>query len=332
MQKIKQKMQMQDPELRIKNFDEVALGFTEEEAVAEAKRCLQCKNALCQKGCPVNIDIPAFIAKIASREFDKAYEIITNKNALPAVTGRVCPQETQCEGKCILGIKGESVAIGDLERFVADYARGKVKANFVDVNPSSKKVAVFGSGPAGLACAGECAKMGYDVTVFEPLHALGGVLRYGIPEFRLPKKILDYEIDSLKNLGVKFELNVFVGFTVNLDDLKARGFEAFFVATGAGVPYFLNIPNENLLGVHTANEFLTRINLMSAYKFPEYHTPVNVGEKAIVLGGGNVAMDSARTLLRLGFKQVTVVYRRTKEEMPARTIEIEHAEEEGIIF
>jgi len=325
----RQKSQEQDAVLRNKNFEEVCFGYTEEEAVLEATRCLQCKVPKCKAGCPVGIDIPEFIKKIVERDFAAAYQIIKNKNALPGITGRVCPQETQCEGECIVGLKGEPVAIGNLERFIADWGRAHEQA--VKTNQGLRKVAVFGSGPAGLACAGECAKLGFAVTVFEALHELGGVLRYGIPRFRLPNEILDYELDYLRSLGVKFEVNVFVGFTVTMADLKERGFEAFFVSTGAGVPYFLNIPNENLKGVYTANEFLTRINWMQAHR-PEFDTPLNIGKKAIVVGGGNVAMDAARTLLRIGFENVSVIYRRTKQEMPARRTEIFHAEEEGIDF
>ncbi|MFC1484918.1 NADPH-dependent glutamate synthase [bacterium] len=320
-----------NPEKRVKDFEEVVLGYTKEQAIREAKRCLCCKDPLCNKGCPVDIDIPKFIKAIADGDFDDALEIMKSKNNLPAITGRVCPQETQCEQKCVLGLKKEAIAIGNLERFIADWGlKNKLATHKLANHTKRKKVAVIGSGPAGLTCAADCAKNGYDVTVFEALHAAGGVLRYGIPNFRLPTKILDTELDELKALGVKFKYNVAIGITLSIEDLKQKGFEAFFISTGAGVPYFLNIPNEDLDGIYSANEFLTRINLLNAHLFPKYDTPIKVGKKGVVIGGGNVAIDAARTLVRLGLDKVTIVYRRTIEEMPARIEEIRHAEEEGI--
>jgi glutamate synthase (NADPH/NADH) small chain len=326
----KVKISERDPNLRKNDFDEVILGYSEEEAIAEAKRCLNCKNARCSKGCPVGIDIPLFIQHIINKDFLNAYKVIKEKNSVPCITGRVCPQETQCEGACILGIKGTPIDIGNLERFVSDWAlKNSIEIPF-NINKKNKKVAIIGSGPAGLSCAGECAKLGYNPTVFEALHAVGGVLRYGIPKFRLPNTILEQEIKYLENIGVKFELNSLIGHTKTLKDLREEGFEAFFISTGAGIPYFLDIPNENLRNIYSANEFLTRVNLMNAYLFPEYDTPINKGKRGIVIGGGNVAMDSARTLIRLGVEEVFVVYRRTVEEMPARTVEILHAKEEGV--
>lgn len=327
-------MREQDPKVRIKNFDEVALGYTEEEAILEASRCLQCPNPTCVAGCPVHVRIPEFIKAITERKFEEAYKIITSTNSLPAVCGRVCPQEEQCEKNCILNRIGKPIAIGRLERFVADYALQNNIEEEVKPEKKNKKVAIIGSGPAGLTCAGDLLKMGYDVTIFEALHALGGVLTYGIPEFRLPKRIVEAEIERLKKLEAKVETNVVVGKTVTIDELmEEEGFEAVFIGTGAGLPRFMGIPGENLNGVYSANEFLTRINLMKAYKFPEYDTPIAVGKRVAVIGGGNVAMDAARSALRLeGVEEVIVVYRRSKEEMPARAEEIEHAIEEGIKF
>lgn len=327
----KNEMPVQSPDVRNKNFLEVALGYTEEQAIDEAKRCLNCKNKPCVTGCPVQIDIPAFIAQVAEGNFEEAYKIITKSSSLPAVCGRVCPQETQCESKCVRGIKGEPVAIGRLERYVAD--RHNLLNESVVEKPVSNghKVAVIGSGPSGLACAGDLAKKGYDVTVFEALHIAGGVLSYGIPEFRLPKSIVQKEIEGLKALGVKVETNTVVGKTVSIDELmKEEGFETVFIGSGAGLPRFMRIPGENLNGVYSANEFLTRINLMKAYK-ADSSTPINAGTKAVVVGGGNVAMDAARCAKRLG-ADVTIVYRRTEKELPARAEEVEHAMEEGINF
>ncbi|MBU1924503.1 MAG: FAD-dependent oxidoreductase, partial [Candidatus Omnitrophica bacterium] len=322
-------MPAQDARKRRKNFNEVALGYTEELALAEAKRCLGCKNSKCRQGCPVDIDIKVFIEVIRKKDYAGALRIIKEKNNLPAICGRVCPQETQCEEYCILSKKDKPVAIGRLERFVADWVIDKkIKEEIPQaVIKKNKKVAVIGSGPAGLTCAADLSKLGYAVTVFEGLHASGGVLRYGIPEFRLPKHILDIEVDFIQKLGVNIALNIVVGKTKTVEDLRQEGFEAFFVGTGAGLPYFLEIPGENLNGVYSANEFLTRVNLMKAYKFPEYDTPVVIGNKACVIGAGNVAMDSARAALRLGAEEVTIVYRRSVKEMPARIEEIEHAKE-----
>ena len=330
----RQEMPAQDPEERKRNFFEVALGLQTEQALKEAQRCLNCKNPKCRQGCPVDIDIRGFIQAIKEKDYLRALRIIKDKNNLPGICGRVCPQETQCEQQCILALKTTPVAIGRLERFVADWA---LKENLDDWESSAFegkkiKVAVIGSGPAGLTCAADLAKLGYDLTIFEGLHDAGGVLRYGIPEFRLPKKILDREIELIKKLGVSIELNFLAGKTKTIDELKAEGFKAFFLATGAGLPYFLGIPGENLNGVYSANEFLTRVNLMQAHRFPEYDTPVSVGKKVCVVGAGNVAMDSARAALRLGAKEVTVVYRRTDKEMPARVEEVDHAREEGIKF
>lgn len=322
----------QDPKVRATNFDEVCLGYTEEEAIKEASRCLNCKKPLCVSQCPVTIDIPTFIQYVKEGEFEKAARTIAQASALPAVCGRVCPQEVQCEGKCVLGIKGESVAIGKLERFVADWAR----ENNIDLNETKekngKKVAVIGSGPAGLTCAGDLAKLGYEVTIFEALHEPGGVLIYGIPEFRLPKDtVVKHEIDNVKKLGVKIETNVIVGRTVTIDSLlEDEGYDAVFIGSGAGLPKFMGIPGENSNGVFSANEFLTRSNLMKAY-IDDYATPIKVGKKVAVVGGGNVAMDAARTALRLG-AEVHIVYRRSESELPARVEEIHHAKEEGVIF
>lgn len=322
----------QDPKVRAKNFDEVCLGYTEEEAVLEANRCLQCKNPLCVGACPVMIYIPKFIEQVKNREFEEAAKTIAKYSSLPAVCGRVCPQESQCEGKCILGIKGEPVAIGKLERFVGDWSREN-NVNLSETEPKKdKKVAVIGSGPAGLTCAGDLAKKGYDVTIFEALHETGGVLVYGIPEFRLPKEtVVKSEIENIKKLGVKIETNVIVGRTANIDKLmEEEGFEAVFIGSGAGLPKFMGIPGENSNGVLSANEFLTRVNLMKAYR-DDYATPVKIGKKVAVVGGGNVAMDAARTALRLG-AETHIVYRRSEEELPARVEEVHHAKEEGIIL
>lgn len=325
-------MPEQDPNVRNKNFDEVALGYTAEMAMEEATRCLNCKNKPCVNGCPVNVPIPEFIAKVAEGDFEGAYEVITSENALPAICGRVCPQENQCEGKCVRGIKGEPVGIGRMERFVADYHMANAKPAEANIEKNGKKVAVVGSGPAGITCAGELIKKGYDVTVFEALHKAGGVLSYGIPEFRLPKALVAKEIKSVEDLGVKIETNVIVGRSVTIDELMEEGYEAVFVGSGAGLPRFLNIPGENLLGVYSANEFLTRVNLMKGYKFPETPTPVKIGKRVAVVGAGNVAMDAARTAKRLGAEEVYIVYRRSEEEAPARLEELHHAKEEGIIF
>lgn len=327
----KNEMPVQQPDVRNKNFKEVALGYTPEQAIDEAKRCLNCKNKPCVGGCPVQINIPAFIAKVAEGEFEEAYKIITDSSSLPAVCGRVCPQETQCEQKCVRGIKGEPVAIGRLERFVADLHNSKAEEAPEKPASNGHKVAVIGSGPSGLACAGDLARKGYEVTVYEALHLAGGVLSYGIPEFRLPKTIVQKEISGLKDMGVDIETNIVVGKTVSIDELMSDyGFEAVFIGSGAGLPRFMKIPGENLNGVYSANEFLTRINLMKAY-LPDGTTPVQRGKKAVVVGGGNVAMDAARCAKRLG-SDVTIVYRRTENELPARAEEVEHAKEEGIQF
>ena len=327
----KNEMPVQAPDVRNKNFKEVALGYTEEQAIDEAKRCLNCKNKPCTTGCPVQIDIPAFIAKVAESDFAGAYDIITRSSSLPAVCGRVCPQESQCESKCIRGKKGEPVAIGRLERFVADWHNAQPVGEVVKPESNGHKVAVIGSGPSGLACASDLAKKGYEVSVFEALHLAGGVLSYGIPEFRLPKTIVQKEIEGLRALGVKIETNTVIGKTISVDELmNDEGFESVFIGSGAGLPRFMKIPGENLNGVYSANEFLTRINLMKAYQ-PDSTTPIKAGTKAVVVGGGNVAMDAARCAKRLG-ADVTIVYRRTEKELPARREEVEHAMEEGIIF
>ncbi len=327
----KNEMPVQQPEVRNRNFDEVALGYTAEQAIDEAKRCLGCKTRPCVGGCPVKIYIPDFIAKVAEGDFAAAYEIIAKSSSLPAVCGRVCPQENQCEGKCVRGIKGESVAIGRLERFVADWHNQNDTGVVQKPVSNGRKVAVIGSGPAGLTCAGDLAKQGYDVTVFEALHLAGGVLVYGIPEFRLPKAIVQKEIEGLKALGVKVETNTVVGRTVSIDELmEEEGFEAVFVGSGAGLPKFMGIPGENYKGVYSANEFLTRINLMKAYR-DDAATPVQRAKRVAVVGGGNVAMDAARCAKRLG-AEVYIVYRRSMDELPARHEEVEHAMEEGIIF
>ena len=324
-------MPTQDPKVRAHNFDEVALGYTEEMAINEAMRCLNCKNMPCVSGCPVKVRIPEFIAKIKEGDFEGAYGIISASSSLPAVCGRVCPQEVQCESKCVRGIKGESVGIGRLERFVADWHNTFCEEEPACPESNGHRVAVVGSGPSGLTCAGDLAKKGYEVTVFEALHTAGGVLVYGIPEFRLPKKIVAKEVDTLKKLGVKVETNVVIGKTLTIDELFEQGFEAVFVGSGAGLPNFLGIPGVSLKGVYSANEYLTRSNLMKAY-LENSDTPVMKGGKVAVVGGGNVAMDAARTALRLGAEKVYIVYRRSMEELPARREEVEHAEEEGIEF
>ena len=324
-------MPVQDAKVRAHNFDEVALGYTEEQAIDEANRCLNCKNMPCVAGCPVKIHIPEFITKIKEGDFEGAYQIITKSSSLPAVCGRVCPQETQCESKCVRGIKGESVGIGRLERFVADWHNTFCTEEPVKPESNGHRVAIVGSGPSGLTCAGDLAKRGYDVTVYEALHTAGGVLVYGIPEFRLPKKIVAKEVDTLKKLGVHIETNVVIGKTLTIDELFEKGYEAVFVGSGAGLPNFMGIPGESLKGVYSANEFLTRSNLMKSY-LANPETPIMKGGKVAVVGGGNVAMDAARTALRLGADKVYIVYRRSMEELPARREEVEHAEEEGIEF
>lgn len=328
----KNPMPSQAPDVRNKNFLEVALGYDAETAIDEAKRCLHCKNKPCTSGCPVQIDIPAFIAQVAEGNFEEAYQIIAKSSSLPAVCGRVCPQETQCEGKCVRGIKNEPVGIGRLERFVADYHNAHSTEKPQRPASNGHKVAVVGSGPSGLTCAGDLAKKGYDVTIFEALHLAGGVLVYGIPEFRLPKAIVQKEIDGLKDLGVKVDTNVVIGKSLTVDELmQGEGFEAVFIGSGAGLPRFMNIPGESLNGVYSANEFLTRVNLMKAYKEGSA-TPIEHAKNVAVVGGGNVAMDAARCAKRLGAENVYIVYRRSREELPARAEEVEHAEEEGIIF
>ena len=328
---IKREMPVQAPEVRAHNFSEVALGYPAEIALEEAKRCLNCKNRPCVSGCPVQIDIPAFIARIRESDFEGAYQIITKSSSLPAVCGRVCPQETQCESKCTLGIKFQPVGIGRLERFVADLHNASGAPAPERPAPNGHKVAVVGSGPSGLTCAGDLAKKGYAVTVFEALHTAGGVLVYGIPEFRLPKRIVAKEIEGLKALGVKIETNMIIGRTLTVDELFADGFEAVFIGTGAGLPNFMGIPGENYKGVYSANEYLTRSNLMKAY-LDNPVTPIMKHGKVAVVGGGNVAMDAARTALRLGAEKVSIIYRRSMEELPARKEEVEHAMEEGVEF
>ncbi len=328
-------MREQSPDKRIKNFDEVPFGFTKKEALSEAERCLNCKSAPCVKGCPAEVDIPSFIQAIKVEDFDEALRIIKRTNSLPAVCGRVCPQEDQCEARCVLAKKGEPIDIGSLERFAADTGSDERTSGEKEKSTTSsknEKVAVIGSGPAGLTCAADLARMGWQVTIFEALHKPGGVLRYGIPEFRLPKSIMDAEVEQIKELGVDIKYNYIIGKIKTLSDLEKEGFKAFFISTGAGLPYFLGIEGENLNGVYSANEFLVRVNLMKEYKFPEYDTPVKVGRKVAVIGGGNVAMDAARSALRLEAEEVQVVYRRSRQEMPARIDEIHHAEEEGIKF
>lgn len=332
---MRNKMPEQPANIRNHNFQEVALGYDEKTAIDEAQRCLNCLKPRCVQGCPVNVSIPNFIHEITEQNFGAAIRVLKDKNSFPAICGRVCPQENQCEKNCILGIKGEPVAIGRLERFVADYAR----QNELDQMPTTEtiakkqKVAIVGSGPSSLSCAGDLAKLGYDVNIFEALHAPGGVLMYGIPQFRLPKEIVQHEIDQIKTLGVKIMPDVVIGRTFTIDELmQEEGFAVVYVATGAGLPHFMNIPGENLNGVYSANEFLTRVNLMKAYEFPKVATPVYIGKKAAIVGAGNVAMDAARTAKRLGAETVYVVYRRSEEEMPARKEEIGHAREEGIEF
>ena len=322
----------QDPKVRATNFEEVCYGYNKEEAMEEAARCLNCKNAKCVSGCPVNIDIPGFIKEIKDGNFNEAYKVIGKSSSLPAICGRVCPQETQCEGLCIRGIKGEAVSIGKLERFVADHALTNGIKPAPAESKNGHKVAVIGAGPAGLTCAGDLAKKGYEVTIFEGLHKPGGVLSYGIPEFRLPKdKVVSVEIEDVKSLGVKIETNVIIGKSITIDELmEDEGFEAVFIGSGAGLPMFMGIPGETALGVFSANEYLTRSNLMKAY-LDDYATPIKVGKKVAVVGGGNVAMDAARTALRLG-AEVHIIYRRSEKELPARAEEVHHAKEEGIIF
>lgn len=327
----KNEMPSQAPDVRNKNFLEVALGYTEEQALDEAQRCLHCKNKPCVAGCPVGIHIPDFIAKVAEGNFEGAYQIITQQSSLPAVCGRVCPQETQCEQKCVRGIKGEPVGIGRLERFVADWHNKNVCEAPRKPAPNGHKVAVIGSGPSGLTCAGDLAKKGYAVTVFEALHTAGGVLVYGIPEFRLPKDIVQKEIDGLKALGVDVQTNMVIGRVLSIDELLEQGYEAVFIGSGAGLPRFMNIPGENLKGVYSANEFLTRVNLMKAYQSGS-DTPIEHARRVAVVGGGNVAMDAARCAKRLGAEEVFIVYRRSEKELPARAEEVEHAKEEGIVF
>ena len=324
-------MPQQDPLERAKNFEEVTLGYTPEQAMEEANRCLNCKNPLCRNGCPVGVPIPGFIKKVAEGKFEEAYEILTTANLLPAVCGRVCPQEKQCESKCVRGVKGEPVSIGALERFVADYHRTHKTSEAIPAPSNGHKVAVIGSGPSGLACAGSLAMRGYDVTVYEAFHKAGGVLVYGIPEFRLPKAIVQAEIEHLQALGVKIVTNAIVGRSFSVDELFEDGFEAVFIGSGAGLPQFMNIPGENLLGVYSANEYLTRINLMKAY-LDEYETPIKKAKNVAVVGGGNVAMDAARCAKRMGAEHVYIVYRRGLEELPARLEEVHHAMEEGIEF
>ncbi len=327
----KNPMPTQPPSVRAHNFEEVSLGYTEETALDEAARCLNCKTMPCVSGCPVNIRIPQFIEKVREGDFEGAYQIIAQSSSLPAVCGRVCPQESQCESKCVRGMKGEPVGIGRLERFVADWHNEHCSDSVTVVNPNGHKVAVVGSGPSGLTCAGDLAKKGYSVTVFEALHLAGGVLVYGIPEFRLPKEIVSKEVESLKKLGVRIETNMVIGKTLTVDELFEMGYEAVFIGSGAGLPRFMEIPGEALKGVYSANEFLTRSNLMKAY-LPGSATPIQNAKQVAVVGGGNVAMDAARTALRLGAEKVYIVYRRSMEELPARKEEVEHAEEEGIEF
>jgi len=331
VRKTKHEMPEQSPKERIKNFKEVPYGYDKETSIEEAKRCLQCKNKPCMDGCPVEIDIPGFIKCIAEGDFDKAAEVVKDKNSLPAVSGRVCPYENQCEGVCTLKKIGEPVAIGRLERFIADYEREKGAKIPKKAKSTGKKVAIVGSGPAGLTCAGDLAKMGHAVTVFEALHAPGGVLMYGIPEFRLPKKIVNSEVNYIKKLGVEVRYDMVVGKTVTVDELFEE-YDAVFIGTGAGLPRWLKIPGENLDGVYSANEFLTRVNMMGAYRFPECDTPVKIGKIVATFGAGNVAMDCARTSLRLGAEKSYIIYRRSDVEMPARNEEIEHAREEGVVF
>ncbi|WP_024831939.1 NADPH-dependent glutamate synthase [Ruminiclostridium josui] len=328
----KVKMPEQEPDIRNKNFKEVALGYDEKMAIEEAQRCLNCKHKPCVSGCPVNVKIPEFIQLVAEGKFEDAYYKIRETNSLPAVCGRVCPQESQCEMLCVRAKKGESVGIGRLERFVADWYMQNVKISVNKPESNGIKVAVVGSGPAGLTCAGDLAKMGYEVTIFEAFHVPGGVLMYGIPEFRLPKALVQREIQTVKDLGVDIQTNMVIGRVLSVEELKAEGYKAVFIGSGAGLPSFMGIPGENYNGVYSANEFLTRINLMGAYKFPNTDTPVFVGKNVAVVGGGNVAMDAARSAKRLGAENVYIIYRRSEAEMPARLEEIHHAKEEGIIF
>lgn len=333
LKKERMNMPAQDPQERRKNFTEVALGYTKEMAQEEASRCLNCKVPQCVKGCPVEVNIPGFITALKQGDLPASAKILKDKNNLPSVCGRVCPQESQCEAQCILGKKGQPVAIGRLERYVSDWEREEGVKDPAQAQSRKKKVAVIGSGPAGLTAAADLAKMGYQVTIFEALHTPGGVLMYGIPEFRLPKEVVRQEIDYIKKLGVEVQVNSVVGKTLTIDELlEEKGYDAVFIGTGAGLPNFMNIPGENLNGVYSANEFLTRTNLMKAYRFPEYQTPIKIGKRVAVIGAGNVAMDAARTALRLGADESYIVYRRSAEEMPARHEEIEHAEEEGVQF
>lgn len=328
----KVQMPEQDPNVRNKNFLEVALGYTEDMAKEEAQRCLQCKHRPCVEGCPVNVQIPDFLKLVADGKFEEAYEKIRETNSLPAICGRVCPQETQCEQLCVRAKKGEPVGIGRLERFTADWYMANKESKEAAIKKLNKKVAIVGSGPSGISCAGDLAKMGYDVTIFEAFHIPGGVLMYGIPEFRLPKALVQKEIETVKKLGVEIKTNMVIGKVFTLDELIEEGYEAIFIGSGAGLPSFMGIEGENLNGVYSANEFLTRINLMKAYKFPDCDTPVKVGKSVAVVGGGNVAMDAARSAKRLGAENVYIVYRRSESEMPARLEEVHHAKEEGIIF
>lgn len=338
--KKKTPMREQEAEKRIKNFAEVPFGYSDQEALVEADRCLQCKHQPCVEACPVHVPIPQFIQSIKDGDVVEANQILKSKNNLPAICGRVCPQEEQCEKVCVMGIKNEAVAIGRLERYVADYnmEKGTDKASTAELEKmrvpelEGIKVAVIGAGPAGLSAAADLAKYGLEVTIFEALHDTGGVLRYGIPEFRLPKEIVDQEVEAIKDLGVEIRLNVVVGKTLTIDELFEQGYQSIFISVGAGLPRFLNIPGENLNGVYSANEFLTRVNLMKAFRYPEYKTPIAIGNKVAVVGAGNVAMDSARTAKRLGAEEVSIVYRRASEQMPARSEEIHHAQEEGIEF
>ncbi len=328
----KVKIPEQDPKVRNRNFLEVALGYTEEMAKEESQRCLQCKTRPCVDGCPVNVQIPEFIKLVAEGRFEEAYKKVTETNSLPAICGRVCPQESQCEKYCVRGKKGEPVGIGRLERFVADWYMKHNDVQVGNIQKLNRKVAIIGSGPAGLSCAGDLAKAGYDVTIFEAFHVPGGVLMYGIPEFRLPKALVQKEINNVRQLGVEIKTNMVIGKVLSLDELIEEGYEAIFIGSGAGLPSFMGIPGENLNGVYSANEFLTRINLMKAYKFPDCDTPVKVGNNVAVVGGGNVAMDAARSAKRLGAENVYIIYRRSEAEMPARLEEVHHAKEEGIIF
>lgn len=328
----KVKMPEQAPLERNKNFKEVTLGYTKEQAMEEATRCLNCRHRPCMQGCPVGVPIPEFIEAVAQGDFERAYQVITRENALPAICGRVCPQEHQCEGKCVRAIKGEAVAIGRLERFVADYHMEHHPETIEKPQKNGHKVAVIGSGPSGITCAGTLSKLGYEVVVFEALHETGGVLSYGIPEFRLPKQLVQREVAQVEHLGVQFVKNVIVGRSITIDELMEEGYEAIFIGSGAGLPRFMNIPGEDFNGVYAANEFLTRVNLMKAYDFPNHPTPIRIGDKVAVIGGGNVAMDAARTAKRLGAKEVYILYRRSLEELPARLEEVHHAKEEEIIF